>query len=422
MARWDRRALHYGWVVVAITFAMGAIAAGVRAAPQVYINPLEAEFGWNRAATSAAVSISLLLFGFGAPLSGKLIDRFGPRRVMLGSLTLMALGVAGTIGLTELWQLHLLWGVFVGLGAAGGGSVLFASVAARWFLARRGMIVGVLGSTTATGQFIFLPLLMVVIVSYGWRAASIALVGIILAVLVPVLFWMRDDPASVGLKSYGAEHVSAAAAARSDGPAVAVIQAARTREFWLLAGSYFVCGATAGGLIGTHMIPHSIDHGIPEVTAAATVGVMGVMNFVGTMLSGWLTDRMNPRKLLAMVYALRGLALFVFPFVNDFLGLFVFALVYGLDLSATVPPTVALTVSRFGKRSIGGIYGWIFASHQFGAAVAAMAAGTVRVVMGDYMVAFLAGGVVALMGASMALFIRSTQVEPAAAPASPVAV
>ncbi|MBI4493514.1 MAG: MFS transporter [Chloroflexi bacterium] len=409
--------LYYGWIVVALTFITVLITSGVRSSTTVFIVPLETEFDWSRAAISAAISLNLLLYGLAAPISGWLMDRFGPRKVVLGSLVLLVLGVAGTLGMNQLWQLTLLWGILIGLGAGGSSSVLYATVASRWFVARRGLVLGFLGSANSTGQLLFLPALMAIIVGFGWRGGSVVMVAIVLALALPVLLWMRDDPADIGLRPYGADGAEARRAAQPDAPAISLFGALRTPDFWLLAGAYFVCGATSGGLIGTHFIPHSIDHGIPEMTAAATFGVMGGMNFVGTIGAGWLTDRVDPRKLLAMIYGLRGLSLFALPFLTDFSGLAVFAVVYGLDWFATVPPTVAVTARRFGRGSMGSIYGWIFASHQLGAAVLAVGGGVIRVWMGDYQLAFLAGGVLGLLAAGMSLLVRTRRPSPVLAPA-----
>jgi sugar phosphate permease len=402
--------------VVAITFALGIIGSGVRSSPGVFIHPFEEEFGWSRAAIAAAISVNLVLFGLAAPISGKLIDRYGPRLMMISCLSLLATGVAATTIMGELWQLSLLWGVVVGLGAGGGASVLGATVATRWFVARRGMVLGFLGTATSTGQLIFLPLLMAIILASGWRAASLLLVVVLIALLAPVILWMRNDPADVGLRPYG-EQEGPGAGAQADAPAVPLRAALRTPEFWILAVNFFVCGATANGLIGVHLIPHSIDHGIPEMTAATTVAIMGAMNFVGTMFSGWLTDRVDPRRLLTLFYGGRGLSLFILPFVTDFSGMLIFAVIYGLDWFATVPPTATLVARRFGRRSVGTIYGWIFCSHQFGAAFAASGAGAIRTWLGEYQLAFVLAGVLCMMAASLAFLIRA-EAPPATAPAA----
>jgi sugar phosphate permease len=406
-------------VVVAITFVVGLTSAGIRTAAGVLMVPLEAEFGWNRAEIAGAAAISLIMLGLAAPISGRLADRFGPRLVMLGSVALLAIGVGGTAAMSELWQMSFLWGILVGLGAGGAGSVLHATVATRWFVARRGLVTGILGTAGSTGQLIFIPALMAVVVALGWRAGLLALALVALALIIPIILWMRDDPEDVGLIPQGAAGASDPSLAADQAAPVPLRAAFRTPEFWLLAGSFFVCGGTANGLIGTHLIPHSIDHGIPEVTAAATVGVMGGMNVIGTIASGWLTDKVDPRRLLAIYYSFRGLSLFILPFVADFSGLLIFAIIYGLDWFATVPPTVALTARRFGRRSIGTVYGWIFFSHQLGAATAAIGGGAVRVWLGDYQMAFLAAGVLAMLGAGMALLIRAGQPAPSSlAPAA----
>lgn len=405
----------YGWVVVVLSFLTTLVGAGIRSAAAVLIHPLEMEFGWSRAAIASAVSLNLLLVGVAAPISGWLLDRFGPRRVMIGSLALLVFGVSATTVMKEFWQLVLLWGIVVGLGAGGTASVLAATVAHRWFVARRGLALGILNSAASTGQLIFLPLLMAIIVAAGWRVGSWTLVLVAVGLLPLVALWMRDDPADMGLKPYGLAR-DTAPVTREPSPSyvpssVPLAEVFRSSTFWLLAGSFFVCGGTSSGLIGTHLIPYSIDHGFPEVAAAVTVGVMGGLNFVGTLLSGWLVDRVDARKLLSVVYALRGVSLFILPFVTDFSGLFIFAVIYGLDWFATVPPTIALTADTFGNRSVGSIFGWIFLSHQVGAALAASVSGAIRVWLGDYQFAFLAGGVMALIAAGLVLRIHLPQRE-----------
>jgi MFS family permease len=407
-----RRGIFYGWIVVAIVFCAGLTSAGVRSAAAIFIVPLEDEFGWNRAAIAAAVSINLLLFGIAAPISGRLIDVYGPRLVMMGAIAVWATGVALTPFMTDVWQLYVFWGILVGMGTGAGGSVIAATVSARWFVARRGLVVGLLGTATSTGQLIFIPILMSIVVTWGWRSGSLLLLGAAALVITLIVLFMRNDPHDVGQEPYGAGTITPSQAAQEERPPIAIRDAMRAPEFWLLAGAFFTCGGSSNGLIGTHLIPHSIDHGIPAVTAATTVAVMGGLNVVGTVASGWLTDRYDPRKLLALYYAGRGLSLFVLPFVTDFTGLMIFAIGFGLDWFATVPPTVALTTRRFGRRSVGTIYGWTFCAHQVGAASMALLAGGMRVAFGDYSLAFVAGGILAMLGAGMAYLVRVEQEKP----------
>ena len=407
---------YYGWFVMSLCFLTILTSAGVRSSPSVLINPLEAEFGWSRTAIASAVSMNLLLFGIASPVSGWLLDRFGPRKVMLWSLAMLILGVSGTMAMNQFWQFFLIWGIVVGLGAGGVGSVLTATVGSRWFVLKRGLVLGILGSATSTGQLIFLPFFMAMITYAGWRMGSMALIIVALVLLPMIYLWMRDDPSDVGLEPYGAGSSGAASAGtaasfrgiRSADASITMREVFRTPTFWLLAGSFFVCGGTANGLIGTHLIPHEIDHGIPQVVAASVVGVLGGLNFVGTVLSGWMTDKVQPKKWLAMVYALRGLSLLILPFVKSYYGLFLFAVIYGLDWFATVPPTMAITADTFGKQNVGKVYGWIFMSHQIGAAIMATTAGAIRVRLGDYHYAFIAGGLIAMVAAVLALQIRPT--------------
>jgi MFS family permease len=420
---------YYGWFVLSLCFLTTLTSAGVRSSPSVLIHPLEAEFGWTRAAIASAVSMNLLLFGIASPISGWLLDRYGPRKVMLGSLGLLVIGVGGTMAMNHFWQFFLVWGIIVGLGAGGVGSVLTATVGNRWFVAKRGLALGILGSASSTGQLIFLPLFMAMIAYAGWRIGSMILIIVAIILLPMIYLWMRDDPSDIGLEPYGAGQAGAATSGgvaslrgvRSGNASITMREVLGSSTFWLLAGSFFICGGTANGLIGTHLIPHEIDHGIPQVTAASLVGVMGGLNFVGTVLSGWMIDRVQPRKWLAMVYALRGLSLLILPFVQDFRGLLIFAVIYGLDWFATVPPTMAITADTFGKQNIGKIYGWIFLSHQIGAAIMASTAGAMRTWLGDYQFAFLSGGVIAMIAAGLALQIRPQRSPVTSAAATPEA-
>jgi MFS family permease len=416
---------YYGWFVISLCFLTTLTSAGVRSSPSVLIHPLEAEFGWSRTLIASAVSMNLLLFGIAAPLSGFLIDRFGPRKVMMGSLSLLIVGVSGTMMMTQFWQFFLVWGVIVGLGAGGVGSVLTATVGNRWFVAKRGLALGILGSASSTGQIIFLPLFMAMITYAGWRLGSMALI-IVALILLPLIFlFMRDDPSEVGLEPYGsgdpkATAIGGAASLRGMSAKNATITAKEVvthPTFWLLAASFFVCGGTANGLIGTHLIPHEIEIGIPQIAAASLLGIMGGLNMVGTIFSGWMIDKVQPQRWLALVYALRGVSLLFLPFVHDFTGLVFFAIVYGLDWFATVPPSMAITADTFGRQNVGKVYGWIFMSHQIGAAIMASAAGAIRTWMGDYQFAFLSGGVIAMIAAGLALQIK-LQPKEAAPPAT----
>ena len=418
---------YYGWVVVGVVFVALLVSAGVRAAPAVLINPLEVELGWSRAAISFAVSIGLLLYGLSGPAAGWLMDRFGPKKVVLFGLAVIGGSTLMGAAMTELWQLNLFWGALSGIGTGVVAPVLGATVANRWFVERRGLVLGVLGAAASAGQLVSVPALMWLVVAVGWREGTVYLAIVALLVLVPVLLLMRDDPARMGLRPYGEGKGEANAAEESPAPepgtAVAdaeheggkgvLRRAVKAPEFWLLSGSFFICGASSNGIIGVHFIPHSIDHGIPEVTAASVLALMGAMNFVGTIASGWLTDRYDPRKLLAVYYSLRGFSLLLLPFVDAFAGLAIFAIFFGLDYIATVPPTVALVADRFGRAHVGTVFGWVFFAHQIGAALAAYLGGVARDSLGDYTAAFLAAGILAILAALMASRVSRASLPPA---------
>ncbi|MDQ6918268.1 MAG: MFS transporter [Candidatus Dormibacteraeota bacterium] len=421
MARATAGRLHYAWIVAAVTFVTLLAAAGTRATPGVLIVPLQHEYGWNRAEISGAVSINLILFGLIGPFAAAFMARFGIRRVVVGALITIATGVTLTTAMTGLWQLYLLWGVVVGIGAGCMASVLAAVVANRWFVARRGLVVGVLTAAGATGQLVFLPVLASEAVTAGWRWASLTVAGAILLVIPLVAFLLRDKPADVGLRALGATEADAPGV--TGNPVSAALDGLRlglrSSAFWLLAGSFFICGATTNGLIGTHLIPASIDHGIAEVTAASLLAVIGIFDIVGTVCSGWLTDRFDSRWLLFWYYGLRGLALLLLPFVlgSSFFGLILFIVFYGLDWVATVPPTVALATTVFGKQKGAVVFGWIFAFHQFGAAAAAFAAGALRTWLGDYQVTFISAGLLCLIACGLVIRINRAPAEVARPPA-----
>lgn len=417
-ARLGRR-IYYGWIVVAVTAVTLIVASGVRAASGVLIKPLEEDLGWSRGSISLALAIGLILYGFAAPLGGSLLDRFGPRRVMLLGLGLTLLSTLISAVISTLWQFTAVWGVLGGLGTGMAAVVLGAAVANRWFVTRRGLVTGIFGAATSAGQLIFIPLLVWLVVAVSWRGAMLVMALCVAALLLPVLLLMRDSPADIGLRPLGGTDIPADPRIPTRTDKGVMRGAVRVPEFWLLSGSFFICGATSTGLIGTHFLAHSSDTGISAVTAATVLAVMGMMNFGGTIASGWATDRYDPRKLLAMYYILRGLSLFLLPFVLSTPGLIIFAIVFGLDYIATVPPTVALTADIFGRRNIGTVFGWIFAGHMFGAAAAAWATGAARDALGDYQLTFIIGGAFAIVGGLMALRInRHAVMTPQPVPAT----
>lgn len=396
--------VHYAWVIALITFFVMLITAGVRSAPGLFMVPLETELGWSRAFISASIAVNIALFGLIGPFAASVMDRWGLRRVVLGALALMTGAVALSTQMSAEWQFLMLWGVAVGAATGVTSMVLAAFVATRWFDARRGLVMGMLSAANATGQLIFLTPLARVVESSSWRsAASIVAVA---AAIVFVLVWlfMRDRPADLGLRPYGQPADAPLASVQTPMPPLQALRmASRTRAFWILAGTFFICGASTNGLIATHLIPACHDVGIPAVRSAQLLAVMGLFDILGTTASGWLSDRYPARYLLFGYYSLRGLSLLFLPstLVDGGAGLGVFAVFYGLDWIATVPPTVKLTTEAFGRENTGVIYGWIGASHQLGASMAAFGAGAIRTGLGSYRVAFLIAGLLCLVaGAS----------------------
>jgi sugar phosphate permease len=406
-----RRSIHYAWVVAGVTFIILLATAGVRSTPGVLMVSLENEFGWSRTVISGAVAINIALFGLLGPFAASVMDRWGLRRVILAAVALLAVSVALSTRMRSQWELTLLWGILVGTGTGVTSMVLAAIVANRWFDERRGLVMGILSAANATGQLLFLPLLASLVSQSGWRSAALTVAAACAVVFVVVLIFMRDRPEDLGLLPYGRDPHAAPPTLRPLAPLAALARGVRTPAFWVLAGTFFVCGASTNGLIGTHLIAACHDYGIPEVRSAQLLAMMGIFDIAGTTASGWLTDRYSSRHLLFGYYTLRGISLLFLPLTlsGDSQGLWWFAMFYGLDWIATVPPTVRLTSEAFGRENTGVIYGWIGASHQLGASTAAFGAGAIRSVTGDYGAAFwIAGGLCLLAGMSFLTIGRRT--------------
>lgn len=419
------KAIHPAWLALAVTFFVLLSAAAVRATPGVLFLPLEREFHWSRSTVSLAVSVNILLYGLVGPFAGALMQRLGVRRTTMFALTLLAAGVSLATLVRQPWQLVLLWGVVVGLGSGMVALVLGATIVNRWFVARRGLAMGILTASTATGQLIFLPLLASVIERQGWRFA-ILIVASPVALMIPIVFaLLREQPADLGIPAYGGTAGAAPTLAPANPARIAIAALAdglRSRDFWLLTLTFVICGASTNGLVGTHLIPAAHDHGIPEVRAAGLLAIMGIFDLAGTTASGWLSDRWDSRRLLAWYYGLRGLSLLFLPFALGAPGtaLWVFAVFYGLDWIATVPPTVKLATDAFGSARAPVMFGWIAAGHQVGAALTALTAGWVRTTLGDYQVAFWTSGGLCLVAALLALQVRGRTAARASALGTPV--
>jgi MFS family permease len=407
---------HWAWVVAAVSFIAILGAAGFRSVPGVMMNPLHHEFGWSHGVVGLAMSVNMTLFGLTAPFAAALMDRFGVRPVLSAALLLIATGSALSVTMTTSWQLVLLWGVLVGVGTGAISMGFVATVATRWFEAKRGLVTGVLTAASATGQLIFLPIVAEVTTRHGWRWASLIVAAAALSVVPLVLIFMRNYPQDKGLTPYGATAAAEPAvvpassfAAAFDGLRIG----ARVPAFWLLAASFAICGMTTNGLIGTHFIPAANDHGMPTTVAAGLLATIGILDVAGTVFSGWLTDRVDPRLLLVVYYAGRGLSLLLLPSLlspQAEPSTWVFVIFYGLDWVATVPPTIVLCRNYFGARTPV-VFGWVFASHQLGAAIAAAGAGRLRDLQGNYDIAFYLAAGLCFVAVILCANVRKVQVS-----------
>lgn len=394
---------HYAWIITPVTMLALLASAGIRTTPQVLILPLETEFGWTRADVSFAAALSILWYGLGGPVGGALVDRFGVRRVMAMGLGLITMGLVAMLKLNALWQLHLFWGLIIGIGTGMVANVLGATVAQRWFVKHRGLVLGIFGAASAAGQLVFLPAMVSLNAAQGWRGALTVAAVIVAVLVVPVLLLMREHPADVHQRPFGDQVIATGRGEERDSRRTPLRQAIRTRDYWLLAGSFFICGYTTNGLIGTHLLPHAVEHGFTAQAAGEAIALMGALNVIGSLASGWLSDRVDSRWLLAVYYGLRACSIALLPFVQDLSGLLLFAVFYGIDWVATVPPTINLTAQRFGRASVGVLYGWIFFTHMLGAALAAFLGGVLRDALGDYTIAFFSAAILAFIAVGLSI-------------------
>ncbi|MGY2198089.1 MFS transporter [Pseudomonas gingeri] len=410
--RLARRQVHYGWVVAAVTFLTMLVMAGAMGAPGVFIVPLEHEFGWSSAQISSALAIRFMLYGLIGPFAAAFMNYFGLRRVVLAALVIVLGGMIGSMFMNSFWQLVLLWGVVIGIGTGLTAMVLGATVATRWFSHRRGLVVGLLSASSATGQLLFMPLMASLTEHYGWRLALGLICAAMAVVVVTVIALLRDRPADLNLPLYGEREVLPAPAHRGSllqmliSPLKVLRDVSGSWTFWVLFLTFFVCGASTNGLIQTHFISMCGDFGLVATTAAGILAMMGIFDFFGTVGSGWLSDRFDNRWLLFWYYGLRGISLMLLPF-TDFtvFGLSFFAVLYGLDWIATVPPTVKLVAQKFGGERANIVFGWVFAGHQLGAAFAAYGAGLTRTLLATYIPAFFIAGMLCVIAALIALSI-----------------
>jgi MFS family permease len=411
--------IHYSWVILIISFFSIIVAGIVRSSTGVFIVPFENEFGWDRSVISLAFGISLLLYGLSGPFMAALIEVLGLKKMMIYAMATLLLGVLSTFFMEHAWQLILIWGFIIGLGSGLFLTVLSPYVANRWFVKRRGLAIGILTASTATGQLLLLPLLTIIIENFSWRWAIGLILIISFIMLVVILLFMKNTPKEVGLLPYGlVEDHQESSVFQPRNPIViafqSLLEAVRVKEFWLLAGSFFICGLSTSGLIGTHFISYCISFGIPVVTAASLLSFMGIFDLIGTTISGWLSDRFDNRWLLFWYYSLRGGSLLLLPYAlneGSISLLLFFSVFYGLDWIATVPPTISISRQVFGIEKSGIVYGWIFASHQAGAAVAAYGGGLIYKIFDSYTWAFFLAGIFCLMASLFVIVIKKQKSE-----------
>ncbi|TYR79465.1 MFS transporter [Priestia megaterium] len=409
--------IHYSWIILLIAFFSIIVAGIIRSSSGVFIVPFENEFGWDRSVISFAFALSLFLYGVSGPFMAALIEVLGLKKMMVLAMTTLLGGILLTFAMEQAWQLIFIWGVIIGLGSGLFLTVLSPYVANRWFEKRRGLAVGILTASTATGQLILLPVLAVIIENYSWRWAIALILILTLIMLVMILLFMKNTPREIGILPYGLEDEGQeSTVVQKKNPIViafqALLEAVRVKAFWLLAGSFFICGLSTNGLIGTHFVSYCMSYGIPVITAASLLSFMGIFDLIGTTISGWLSDRFDNRWLLFWYYSLRGASLLLLPYAlyeGSITLLVIFSIFYGLDWIATVPPTISISRQVFGIEKSGIIYGWIFASHQAGAAVAAYGDGLTYKLFSSYTWAFFLAGIFCVLESLFVILIKKSK-------------
>lgn len=411
--------LHYSWVILSIVFISIIVAGITRSSSGVFIIPFENEFGWERTDISIAIGLNLLMYGLSGPFMGAFVQIIGVKKMMIISMITMAIGLALSLVMSEAWHLLILWGILIGLGASLFLTVLSPIIANRWFHQRRGLAIGILTASTATGQLVLLPVVAYVVEASNWRFSIFIILMLALLTIILLLAFMKESPKDIGLSPYGGEATVNVNKVSSRNPfSIAIktlFEAFKYREFWLLAGSFFICGLSTSGLIGTHFIAYCIGFGFAAVTAASMLSVMGVFDLVGTTVSGWLSDKIDNRWLLFWYYLLRGLSLLLLPFAlfdGSYVLLIVFSLFYGLDWIATVPPTINIARNVFGMEKSVIVYGWIFTAHQMGAATAALGGGLIFERFNDYTSAFIGAGILCFLASLSVIIIRKKYALP----------
>ncbi|MDF2066634.1 MFS transporter [Bacillus sp. Cr_A10] len=410
--------IHYSWIILAVAFFSIIVAGIVRSSSGVFIEPFELEFGWSRPAISFAFAVSLILYGFSGPFMAAFVEVFGLKRVMLYSMLTMTVGLALTFVMQTEWQLVLIWGVMIGIGSGLFLSVLSTQIANRWFVKQRGLAVGILTASTATGQLVLLPVLAAIISKNSWRYATGLIFILSILMFIIIALFMKNSPKEKGILPYGQvdEKQTPKETKNQQNPFKlalgTLMEGLKVKEFWLLAGSFFICGLSTSGLVGTHFISYCISFGIPVVTAASMLSFMGIFDLIGTTLSGWLSDRIDNRWLLFWYYSLRGISLLFLPFAlsqGSYVWLVIFSIFYGLDWIATVPPTIGLARRTFGLEKSTLMYGWIVAAHQVGAGVAAYGGGVIFNVFGSYQWAFLLAGGMCVLASLFVIMLKKHQ-------------
>jgi MFS family permease len=410
--------IHYAWIILGLAFLALLSAQGVRLSFGAFIAPWENEFSTNRGIISLVAFISYAVFGFSQPIIGRLIDQYGVRTILSYSVLLIGISTILTFFATTPWQLMIIYGFIASIGFGGASNVAGSVAITNWFVEKRGFAVGLMSAGTAGGQLLLVPLSLFLINELGWKLTVVVLGLFLVIVVFPLLLiFLRTHPSEKNSTPLGAKESIPLADSenKKEVNTVSIITLLKKKEFLFLLLPFFVCGVTTSGLIDTHLIPFAQYCGISTTVTGTAVSLLAAFNITGTIFSGYLADRFSCRIMLTFLYGSRALTIvFLLLLIGEpiMMGFFlsesyllvIFAISFGIVDFATVAPTVKLATEYFRGLSVGVIFGWLFLSHQLGAAIGAYLPGVLFDITGNYTSSFIYS-LLLLIGASCLCFM-----------------
>ncbi|NRG26617.1 MFS transporter [Bacillus circulans] len=397
-----KRTFHYAWIIVFVTFLTFLAVQGVRLSFGAFVEPWETEFSMNRGTISLISTLSFVIYGLSQPLIGRLVDKLGARLILSFSTFLVGISIFLTAFVTHPWQLFFLYGIMVSLGVGGASNVAATVVVTNWFNEKRGLAFGIMEAGFGAGQMLLVPGSLLLIHLLNWKMTVFILGAFLVLFVFPiVLLFLRNHPKEKGLVPIGGEIAEDDSVPKKTlDTNTSIWNVFLKRQFWFLILPFAICGFTTTGLMDTHLIPFSHDHGFSTSVTSAAVSILAGFNIIGILLSGIIADRWSSRKMLFLLYGIRALSIAILLSSHNSTLLLIFAVIFGLVDFATVAPTQLLATQYFEEYSIGFILGWLFLSHQIGSALGAYLPGFFYNETGSYTISFYFS-IIILVGAAI---------------------